>query len=271
MTSPEARYWDWLAPRYQAETRISCHDIHYGPLVPGDSVFGLIPRNLVGRHCLEAGCGGGQNAIVLARRGGHCTGVDISAGQLRHGAELAAEHGVSVDFMQGDLRELPLASTARFDLILSAYALPFCIDPEAVLLQLSRHVRPGGTLVFSTAHPLSQAERLVVDDGEEGAFVRDYFSPESDRRSDGGGGAICTPVPVSRLFTCLRRAGLDVTALLEPRPVPLRDLRDAAPYWSEAWLGRHEELARIPAVVIFAARRPRLSASEALQSSAQKL
>ena len=37
MTSPSRMYWDAAADLYQNQTRISCEDFHYGPLLPGDS------------------------------------------------------------------------------------------------------------------------------------------------------------------------------------------------------------------------------------------
>ena len=63
-----ARYWDDLADLYQKETRISTDDFHYGPLLPGDSILGLLPP-VPQRSCLEIGCGAGQNSIFLAKQG----------------------------------------------------------------------------------------------------------------------------------------------------------------------------------------------------------
>lgn len=255
MSADQAKYWDWLASRYQKETRISCDDIHYGPLLPGDAHFALVPGDLHGTRCFEAGCGGGQNAVVLARRGGQCTAMDISRRQLDHARALCQQHNVQVEFVQGDLDCLPLAQVPCFDLILSSFSLPFCRRAPDVVRAWASRLVPGGLLVFSTAHPLCQAEWLVVDEGEEGIFLQDYFRPPTDVRAGGGGRSACTPVPLSELFLWLREAGLEVTAFHEPRPVPRQRVRQDAPYWSQAWLERHAALTRVPAVALFAARK----------------
>ena len=92
-----ARYWDDLTELYQKETRISTRDFHYGPLLPGDSVLGLLPP-VKQRSCLEIGCGAGQNSIFLAKQGAQCMALDISEKQLAHGRKLAEAEGVEVDF-----------------------------------------------------------------------------------------------------------------------------------------------------------------------------
>jgi len=257
------QYWDALAAAYQRETVISCRDVHYGPLVPGDRALGILPAEVAGRRCLEVGCGAAQNAICLARRGARCTATDISAAQLQAGRRLAGRHRVDIAFVQADMQALPFLPGPHFDLVLSAYALPFVADPAAGIAAMAALLRPGGTLVLSTAHPVAAGEWLEVD-GEPGIFLPSYFEPPQDRRRGGGGRAVCRPVPLSTVFAWLTGAGLVVEALCEPKALPVRDctaaqLRSRAPYWSPAWLALAEELTRVPVVAVFRASRPALS------------
>lgn len=262
MTSAASTYWNFIAERYQAETRISCEDFHYGPLLPGDRELQLLPGQVNGLDCLELGCGAGQNSIFLASRGARCVALDCAFNQLKAGAHLARRHGADVHFLQADMAVLPLPdrTDGLFDMIHSAYALPFARNQQAVIAAAGARLRPGGWLVCSTAHPLSTAERIELEDGQRGVFVGDYYSPPADVRSAGGGTAHCRPVPISRVAQWMTGAGLYIEALLEPKPLDVcgmsqRERQQRIPYDSPAWRGQYAELNRIPAVVVYIARK----------------
>jgi SAM-dependent methyltransferase len=260
MTGASRRYWNDIARRYQDETRILTTDFHYGPLIPGYRTLRLLPAELAGARCLEAGCGAGQNSIFLAGRGACCTAFDIAEGQLAAGRRLARAAGCRVHWLQGELAAPPFRRGATFDLVHSCYALPFTADPETAVRRLADLVAPGGRLILSTAHPAAAGEWLELD-GECGIFLADYFAPPPERRQTPDGTEIlCRAVPLSMIFAWLRAAGLTVTALLEPRPPGPEDLFDTAgnprvPYWSDAWLEHYEELRRVPFTAVFAAER----------------
>ena len=259
-TAAARRYWDGIATAYQRHTVISCRDLHYGPLIPGDRALRLLPAELAGLRCLEVGCGAGQNSICLARRGARCTAVDLSSRMLGVGAVLARKHRVQVDFVQADIAALPFSPRAAFDLVHSAYALPFVPDPQECIRSMAAVLRPGGTLILSTAHPLATGEWLDVD-GEPGVFLPDYFHPPTDQRGSRATGAVCRPVPLSTVFAWLTAAGLRVEDLREPAALPVGEFTPAqrrarVPYWSRAWLGLAARFACVPVVAIFKAVRP---------------
>lgn len=262
--SPETtrRYWDAIASRYQRETRISRADFHFGPLLPGDGELGVLPGRIEGRRCLELGCGAGQNSICLARRGARCTAVDPSAAQLDHGRRLAAAVGVEVTFRQSAMEEFDLAGEEPYDLVHSTYALPFCHDPQRAIDRAAAALRPGGMLVLTVAHPVFAGEWLEIEGEGEGALVRSYFAPpaEEDLLADGTG-ARAAAYPLDRVHGWLRAAGLDVTRLLEPRPLPIpvmgeQEILARVPYDSPAWRALHSKLAAVPVVAIFAGAKP---------------
>ncbi|MBT3378703.1 MAG: methyltransferase domain-containing protein [Lentisphaerae bacterium] len=266
MNTNTQRYWDTTADEYQRQTRISCTDFHYGPLLPGDGLLQLLPWDVAGMACLELGAGAAQNSLYLASRGAACTAVDISERQLEVGRTLAGELGLEIELVQGDLEALPFQRHAAFDLIHSVYALPFVDDQEAVIRTAATLLTPGGVLLLSTAHPLANAEWLAVDDDETGIFLQDYFVPPVDARvgeSEGlpeGGVSACCPAPLSHVFKWLRDAGLEVLDFLEPEPLAVENPDEhpgkGVPYDSPEWRERFEELARIPVVAIFRARKP---------------
>ncbi len=251
MPNRNARYWNDLADCYQQDTHISCDDFHYGPMLPGESGLQLLPPDLQGLSCLELGCGGAQNSIFLARQGAICTAIDLAARQLTHARRLANQHQVQITFIIGDIEQLPLREEAQFDLIHSAYALPFTIDQASTIAQAARRLRSGGQLLISTAHPLFAGEWLDLD-GQTGMFLENYLQPPRDHRQnpDHSGATVCQPLPISAVTEAMAANGLELERLLEPLPSP-----EQAPYHSPAWHELYPEMTRFPAVIIFKARK----------------
>ncbi|HPR83633.1 MAG TPA: methyltransferase domain-containing protein, partial [Pontiellaceae bacterium] len=249
-----ARYWDDLAELYQRETRISTDDFHYGPLLPGDSTLRLLPV-AGGLRALEIGCGAGQNSIFLAKQGAQCVAIDISEAQLAHGRKLAAAENVSVDFRRISMDAM--GDLGKFDLIHSSYALPFSADPQKVIAAVAARLKPGGTFLLTTGHPLYAGEWLDIGDGEDGLFLPDYFRPEPDVRMslDDKTMSAAHYWPISTLTEWIHSAGLTIVRLLEPAPMPIPEMSEAeiranVPYDSPGWRELYSQLARIPVVLV---------------------
>jgi len=104
-----------------------------------------------GAHLLEAGCGSGVLCRIMAPEvapSGRITGVDISPGLLRiaHASAQGADQADRIQWCSGKAEALPFAD-ASFDGALAARLLLHVAQPEAVLQELVRVVRPGGKLV----------------------------------------------------------------------------------------------------------------------------
>jgi SAM-dependent methyltransferase len=262
-----ARYWNDLAEFYQKQTRISTDDFHYGPLLPGDSVLGLLPKAFcrpdvpVRRfQCLELGCGAGQNSIFLAKQGAQCTAIDISEKQLEHGRRLTAAANVEVDFLCISIDDM--GDLGSFDLIHSSYALPFAADPAKVIADAAALLKPDGTLLLTTGHPLYAGEWLDIGDGEDGVFLPNYFQLEPDVRMslDDKTMNAAHYWPISQVAEWMHAAGLVIERILEPAPMPIPEMSEkeilaTVPYESADWRTLYPQLARIPVVVIFKCRR----------------
>lgn len=259
MTGLQAGYWDGIADRYQRLTHISCDDFHYGPQIPGESELRLLPDFKEGQTALELGCGAAQNSIWLARRGLECSAVDISAAQLRHARSLARRAGVAVRLRRFPIEEGPRRIRKEFDFVHSSHALEFVENPAQTVCWMASRLRPGGTMMISTVHPLYNGEWVEGLDEEGrpdgmGLFLRDYFAPPDDIRKRGGRVvAISRAYPVSAWFDWLRAAGLEVVRMAEPQALPSTK---TPPYTSSAW-SRHEgQLDAIPGTLILVATRP---------------
>jgi len=165
--------WNTISARYQADTRISTDDVHYGPLAPGERELGLL-GDVRGKRILEVGCGGGQNSIALARWGATCVGLDPSSAQLAHAQRLAAEEGVEVQFTTGIAEDLSVFADADFEIVLSAYAFDYVTDLKKAYAEAWRVLKPGGLFVFCQSHPWFQAVGWHLAGDPDAPQVSDY-------------------------------------------------------------------------------------------------
>jgi demethylmenaquinone methyltransferase/2-methoxy-6-polyprenyl-1,4-benzoquinol methylase len=106
-----------------------------------------------GSHGLDAGCGIGLQALLLAEAAGpdgHVTGMDIMPELLAYGEELTAKAGLSdrITFRAGDVACLPFNDNS-FDWAWSADCIGYPAGDLTPLLQeLVRVVRPGGNIIL---------------------------------------------------------------------------------------------------------------------------
>jgi ubiquinone/menaquinone biosynthesis C-methylase UbiE len=112
-----------------------------------------------GRRVLDAGCGPGVMAGTLAAAGCDVTGMDIA---YRMSA-LAQQRYPKARFGVSDVKLLPFADQ-HFDAVLAMGVLEYALDERAALRELTRVLRPGGTLIvsFPNAHsPYARWRGLV--------------------------------------------------------------------------------------------------------------
>ncbi|MET7332180.1 class I SAM-dependent methyltransferase [Nonomuraea sp. NPDC005650] len=96
---------------------------------------------------LDAGCGGGAEAIWLAAHGWHVTAADISSAALARAAERAAASGAPerLRWVETDLSVW--SPDSRFDLVMTHYAHPAMPQLE-FYDRIAGWVAPGGTLLI---------------------------------------------------------------------------------------------------------------------------
>lgn len=146
---------------------------------------------------LEVGCGNGLFLDRLRKRVPHAqlTGIDSSQYQVGRPVHPAL-HLQRADVAQG----IPFADRS-FDIVYAAEVIEHLLDPDLLLSEINRVLRPGGTLVLSTPNLCAWYNRFLFLCGVQPLFVE-----SSTRSSIVGSGFLrrfklgSTPVGHVRIF-----------------------------------------------------------------------
>jgi len=113
-----------------------------------------------GRHILDVGCGDGDLAIELLRRGAYVTGIDSSSDMITVAKARAKREGVDIEFVVGAGERMPFAAES-FDAVVVVTILCFVANAGPVFQEIARVLRPGGLLANSESEvPLCRRDRL---------------------------------------------------------------------------------------------------------------
>jgi ubiquinone/menaquinone biosynthesis C-methylase UbiE len=140
-------------------------------------LFAGLHRNVVedvaaaapqGGVVLDAGCGSGRLAVLIARRRPdlQVRGVDLEHGMVTVAARRAEHENLTsrVTFTAADLAELPLPDDS-VDLIVSTASMHHWADVRAVIGSLGRVLRPGGEMWIYDFRPVpARRVRSAVQD-----------------------------------------------------------------------------------------------------------
>ncbi len=107
-----------------------------------DHVMSVLPK---GGLLLDVGCGTGLFVERYIEEGGRAVGLDISPGMVRHGRRRCPESG----FCVGTAEVLPFHDRT-FDALASLLAFSYVPDPEAMLAESYRVLKPGGRIAICT-------------------------------------------------------------------------------------------------------------------------
>ena len=128
---------------------------------------------------LDVGCGPGHLARQFARRGCRVTGVDRGRRLLHLARRWSSQDPESavraIQFRRAPAERLPFSENS-FDLVTATTVIYFVAKPAAVLQEMVRVTRPGGTV--ATLDPHASMNRRSVHDYCE----RRRFSPQDTRK-----------------------------------------------------------------------------------------
>jgi ubiquinone/menaquinone biosynthesis C-methylase UbiE len=100
-----------------------------------------------GQTVLDASCGTGNYALVLARRGAQVTAVDASVPMLALAQAKARREGLPLALVRASLERLPFRA-GSFHVVTCVLALEFVADPAVAVAELARVQPPHGRLVI---------------------------------------------------------------------------------------------------------------------------
>jgi SAM-dependent methyltransferase len=170
MTKPDAlAFWNarFAAPGYRFGT------------APNAFLAAQAHRLKSGQRALAVADGEGRNGIWLARQGLAVTSVDVSPVALAKARRLAAEAGVTLDFIEADLVAWRWP-TAAFDVVAGIFFQFAGPQDRAVLFRnMKAALKPGGLLLIEGYGPKQLEYKTggpgVLENLYTEALLRDAF------------------------------------------------------------------------------------------------
>ncbi len=123
-----------------------------------------------GMTVLDAGCGEGYLARILARRGATVTGVDSSAKLIEAARIQTLAEALPVTFDIASVDELPYTDDT-FDLVVCNHLVNDLYDPSKPISDFARVLRSGGRLIILMLHRVHLSEGCDIS-GCSGHAVR---------------------------------------------------------------------------------------------------
>jgi SAM-dependent methyltransferase len=174
-----------------------------------------------GKDVLDAGCGEGYGAALLARDAGSVVGTDLEQEVVEH----ATARYPSVRFQTADLTALPFPEQS-FDAVVSLQVIEHLQRPREFVSECARVLRPGGVLVLSTPNRITFSPQ-----GIRNPFHTVEFSASELRA------LVETKLVVERVAGTFHGGRINVMERLLRRSFPER-LIDQPVYEWPAWLRR---------------------------------
>jgi SAM-dependent methyltransferase len=178
MHEANRRQWDLMAAQWKAQRDDNWRRCLADPSLGFERgalqlLRQYVGQDLSGKTACVLGSGDNYAVFALAGMGAQVTSVDISQAQLDVAAERAAELGVNVTFVRGDVTNLPTLAGGVFDLVCSTNGVMVWItDPAAYYAEACRILRPGGIFLSYDIHPF---QRPWNDPPEPFGMLKPYF------------------------------------------------------------------------------------------------
>jgi 2-polyprenyl-6-hydroxyphenyl methylase / 3-demethylubiquinone-9 3-methyltransferase len=124
---------------------------------------------------LDVGCGGGFLAEEFAKIGIAVTGVDPSGATIDMAQKHARTENLTIDYRVGRGENLPF-SDASFTMVCCCDALEHVDDPDRVIGEISRVLKPGGAFLYDTVNRTFVSRLVIIKAMQEWkstSFARD--------------------------------------------------------------------------------------------------
>lgn len=159
-----------------------CYDLIMGKYATGPLLdFYHKQAVRIGEPVLELACGSGRLAVPLAQTGITIAGLDISRHMLNMAELKAAERGVDIQFMQGDIRNFDLGRKFKFIFVAaqSLSHLHIREEIEKCFQCVRRHLTEDGRFLVELHNP---SLKLLSREAGHRYVVGEYKDQESDEQ-----------------------------------------------------------------------------------------
>jgi ubiquinone/menaquinone biosynthesis C-methylase UbiE len=135
-----------------------------------------------GHEVLDVGCGAGVDLARFARAGAHVTGVDLAASAIALAKANFEQQGLTGRFEIANGEHLPFADNS-FDLVFAHGIVQYTPDPQRVVDECRRVLKPGGQAIFQvySRHSWLNALSKLMNVGlehEDAPVLRKYTAAE---------------------------------------------------------------------------------------------
>lgn len=144
-----------------------------------------LPRTNNGERALDIGCGSGAFTLASVLRGYKTTGLSWDLENQKKAQDRAAALNVDdrCGFPVFDARELhDFPADDGFDYILNFENIEHILDDRTLLVNIERHLNPGGYLLLSAPNlnfiPMSIGDIGPFPTVEDGSHMRRGYSPQ---------------------------------------------------------------------------------------------
>jgi SAM-dependent methyltransferase len=238
------RHWNLISRAYQDDhdPQIGARPRLWGMFSIPDATLGAL-GDVTGKRVLELGCGAGQWSRALAAEGAVVVGLDLSEAQLA--AARQAMRVTRYPLVQGAAQQLPFVP-ASFDVVFCDHGGLSWAPPHLAIPEAARVLRRSGRLVFNVTSPWFEVCYDDETDKVAAQLSHDYFGLHTIAEENG---AASYQLTYGDWIRTLRRAGLVIDDLIEPRPDPgVRSgyVETDPPGWASRW----------PAEMLWIARKP---------------
>jgi SAM-dependent methyltransferase len=230
--------YDKLASSYSARAPTKPHNAYY----ERPATLSLL-GDVRGRRVLDAACGPGIYAEILADRGAEVVGFDASEKMVALARERLRGRA---EVHRANLEEpLEWLDDDSFDLVVSALAMDYVEDWGVPLSEFYRVLKATGKLVFSVEHPTFKFVDYVYQ-GEGSYFETELVGMEWRGFAE----SVWMPSyrrPLGAMVDAILGSGFIFAGMLEPQPDERFRVADPEEY---------ERLSRMPGFLCFLGRKP---------------
>lgn len=191
-------------------------------------------RDVSGQSILDAGCGEGRFARMLAERGAAVTAFDFSDRMVQLAAEHERGQPLGIEYFRADMADLSSLASDTFDVAVAYLSLIDVPQYARGIAEVTRVLKPGGRFVFSLVHPCfvtpgsewvpRKQGTVPLRDGDRLYRKVDNYFPAGEIRFKMWPTAPAETLnyhrPLSDYAHACKAAGLLIQDLIEPTPDP---------------------------------------------------